>query len=46
MWHKTDWAKVKEDPSIIAFPRDEWIHDFDAEKHAEEVFDSIFSKYS
>ena len=45
MWHKTDWDKVKENPSSIAFPRDGWIHDFDAEKHAEEEFDEIFKKY-
>lgn len=43
-WHKTDWAKVAEDPKSISFPREEWIHKFDAEKHAEEVFDEIFKK--
>ncbi|KIH88774.1 salicylate hydroxylase [Sporothrix brasiliensis 5110] len=44
MWHKTDWAKVKEDPTSIGFPRDEWIHSFDAEKHAEEQFDAALAK--
>ncbi|GAB1315357.1 hypothetical protein MFIFM68171_05567 [Madurella fahalii] len=43
-WHKTDWAKVAEDPKSISFPREEWIHKFDAEKHAEETFDGIFKK--
>jgi hypothetical protein len=43
-WHKTDWAKVAEDPKSISFPREDWIHQFDAEKHAEEVFDEIFMK--
>ncbi|OAA57107.1 Aromatic-ring hydroxylase-like protein [Niveomyces insectorum RCEF 264] len=44
MWHKTDWTKVKEDPKSIGFPRDEWIHTFDAEKHANEAFDATFAK--
>lgn len=43
-WHKTDWAKVAEDPKSISFPREEWIHKFDAEKHAEDTFDEIFNK--
>lgn len=37
MWHKADWDKVKEDPSSIHMPRDDWIFTHDAEKHAEEV---------
>jgi len=41
MWHKADWDKVKEDPSSIHFPRQDWIFEFDAEKHAEEVFDEV-----
>ncbi len=45
MWHKTDWAKVRDDPASIALPRDEWIHSFDVEKNAEEVFDEVFKKY-
>lgn len=43
LWHKTDWAKVKEDPESIGFPREEWIHQFDAEKYAEETFDEALS---
>ena len=43
-WHKTDWAKVAADPETIAFPREEWIQQHDAEKHAEEVFDEVFKK--
>ncbi|KAK0629410.1 hypothetical protein B0T17DRAFT_589201 [Bombardia bombarda] len=43
-WHKTDWAKVSEDPKSIGFPREEWIHLFDAEKHAEEVFDDALKR--
>ncbi|CAK7222840.1 hypothetical protein SBRCBS47491_004999 [Sporothrix bragantina] len=44
MWHKTDWAKVKEDPTSIGFPRDDWIHTFDAEKNAEDNFDETLAK--
>ena len=44
LWHKTDWTKVASDPKSIAFPREEWIHQHDAEKHAEETFDEVFKK--
>lgn len=40
LWHKTDWDKVKKDPSSIGFPREDWIHQFDAEQYAEENFES------
>ncbi|CCC11187.1 hypothetical protein SMACR_03893 [Sordaria macrospora] len=45
-WHKTDWEKVAKDPKSIAFPREDWIHQHDAEKHAEEVFDEIFKRFT
>ncbi len=32
------------DPKSIAFPREDWIHVHDAEKHAEENFDDTFQK--
>lgn len=41
MWHKTDWEKVKKNPEMIQFPRQEWIFDFDAEKNAEETYDTV-----
>jgi hypothetical protein len=41
MWHKTDWEKVKKDPEIIQFPRQDWIFDFDTEKNAEEMYDEV-----
>ncbi|KAF4957337.1 hypothetical protein FSARC_11336 [Fusarium sarcochroum] len=44
LWHNTDWDKVKKDPSSIGFPREDWIHKFDAERYAEETFDSVFEK--
>jgi 2-polyprenyl-6-methoxyphenol hydroxylase-like FAD-dependent oxidoreductase len=37
LWHNTDWEKVKKDPSIIQFPREDWIFGHDAEAHAESV---------
>ena len=44
MWHKADWSKVKENPDSVKFPRLAWIFDFDAEKHAEEVFDEVVAE--
>lgn len=41
LWHKTDWEKVKADPKTIAFPREGWILDFDAEQYAEDNFDEV-----
>ena len=43
LWHKTDWEKVKENPSTIEFPRPDWIHGHDSEKHVEEVFEEAFA---
>lgn len=43
MWHKADWDKVKENPESVQFPREDWIHTHDADKHAEDVFDESFS---
>lgn len=44
MWHKTDWEKVKQNPTIIQFPREDWIFLHDAQKHAEEVGDEAIKK--
>ncbi|KAI2633594.1 FAD/NAD(P)-binding domain-containing protein [Hypomontagnella submonticulosa] len=41
MWHKTDWEKVKKNPEIIQFPRQDWIFEFDAEKDAEDNYDQV-----
>ncbi|KAK3693129.1 hypothetical protein B0T22DRAFT_400888 [Podospora appendiculata] len=43
-WHKTDWTKVAEDPQSIGFHREDWIHLFDAEAHAEQVFDDVLKR--
>ncbi|KPM44146.1 hypothetical protein AK830_g2454 [Neonectria ditissima] len=42
LWHKTNWSKVKENPESIGFPREDWIHQFDAEKYAEDMFSDTF----
>lgn len=39
MWHKADWDAVKADPTKVQFPREDWIFQHDAEKHAEDTFD-------
>lgn len=46
MWHKTDWEKVKKDPTLIQFPREDWVFQHDAEKHAEEMGDEAIKKCS
>lgn len=46
LWHKTDWAKVREDPKSIAFPREGWILDFDAEQYAEDNFADVFESHA
>jgi hypothetical protein len=46
MWHKADWEKVKANPESIQFPREGWIFDFDALRHAEEVGDEVIAKVS
>lgn len=43
-WHSTDWEKVKKDPTSIQMPREDWIFNFDAEKHAEEVGEETILK--
>jgi hypothetical protein len=43
-WHKTDWETVAKDPKSVAFPREDWIHHHDAEKHAEDTFAETFKK--
>jgi hypothetical protein len=44
MWHKADWDAVKKDPSKVQFPREDWIFQHDAEKHAEGRFDESFQR--
>lgn len=44
MWHKTDWELVRKDPSLIQFPREDWIFKHDAEGHAESIGDEAIVK--
>lgn len=46
MWHKADRDEVAKNPSSIQISREDWILQFDAEKHAEEVFDAVLPKFS
>ncbi|CAI6332851.1 unnamed protein product [Periconia digitata] len=46
MWHNTDWEKVKKNPEIIQFPREDWVFGHDAELHAEEMGDELIAKAS
>ncbi|KAF2092640.1 FAD/NAD(P)-binding domain-containing protein [Rhizodiscina lignyota] len=41
MWHKTDWEHAKKHPESIQLPREDWIFQHDAGKHAEAVFDDV-----
>lgn len=45
MWHKADWEKVARDPESIQLPREDWIMGFDADAHAEEVFDDTVKEF-
>ena len=38
-WHKADFGKVKEDPGRVRLTREEWLLNFDAEAHAERVWE-------
>jgi hypothetical protein len=44
MWHKTDWEKVRKDPTLIQFPREDWVFAHDAEGFAEEKGDEAIAK--
>jgi hypothetical protein len=46
MWHKADWDKVRENPESIQMPREDWIHGFDSEQHAESVVSVSLKKFS
>ncbi|KAI4729117.1 putative MAK1-like monooxygenase [Aureobasidium sp. EXF-10728] len=46
MWHKADWDRVKEDPTSVQMPREDWILGHDAEAHVSSVFDETFKRIS
>jgi 2-polyprenyl-6-methoxyphenol hydroxylase-like FAD-dependent oxidoreductase len=37
-WHKADWVAIREDPTRLHLPREEWILNFDAEADAYESY--------
>lgn len=45
-WHKTDWEKVAKDPESVSFRREDWIHEHDSEKYANDNFDAISKRIS
>lgn len=36
---------MKENPESIGFPREDWIHQFDTEKYAEDMFEEVFKSH-
>ena len=40
-WHKADWDFVRRNPESVKLPRQDWVLNFDARAHAEEVYDRI-----
>lgn len=46
MWHKADWDKVAEDPTLIEMPREEWIFGHDAYAYAEKMSAESLAKFS
>ncbi|KAF2714514.1 monooxygenase [Pleomassaria siparia CBS 279.74] len=37
-WHKADWDFVRKNPESVKLPRLDWVLNFDARAHAEEVY--------
>ena len=46
MWHKADLDKVAQNSESIQMPREDWIHQHDAEKHAETVIAETLKMFS
>jgi len=38
-WHKADFANIKKNPEAVKLRREKWLLDFDAERHAYEVYE-------
>ncbi|KAF2790749.1 putative monooxygenase [Melanomma pulvis-pyrius CBS 109.77] len=38
-WHKADWDFVRKNPESVKLPRQDWVLNFDAKTHAEEVYE-------
>jgi 2-polyprenyl-6-methoxyphenol hydroxylase-like FAD-dependent oxidoreductase len=39
-WHKADFENIKKNPEILKLKREPWLLNFDAEKHAYEVYEN------
>jgi len=37
-WHKADFDLVRENPESVKLPRQDWVLNFDCEKHAYDVY--------
>jgi 2-polyprenyl-6-methoxyphenol hydroxylase-like FAD-dependent oxidoreductase len=42
-WHKADWDEVRKNPQSMELQREEWILNFDAEKHAEKNYSTTLA---
>jgi 2-polyprenyl-6-methoxyphenol hydroxylase-like FAD-dependent oxidoreductase len=40
-WHKADFENLKENPEAVKLQREEWLLNFDSERHAYEVYDGV-----
>ena len=44
VWHNTLWEKSKQGPTVVQFPREDWILDSDATGYVELVGDEVLVK--
>jgi 2-polyprenyl-6-methoxyphenol hydroxylase-like FAD-dependent oxidoreductase len=44
MWHKADWAKVRQNPSSIKLPREDWLLKHDCEKFVRRMWRRVLSE--
>jgi len=42
-WHQTDWEAVAANPEFLKLPQPEWLNGHDAEKYADDNFESVVS---
>ncbi|CAN8095648.1 unnamed protein product [Discula destructiva] len=40
-WHKADWDRIWQDPKLLHIQREEWILNFDAEKHVYSEYEKV-----
>jgi hypothetical protein len=44
-WHQADWAKVRQDPSLIRLPRDDWLHAHDCERYFRRIWSRAVTEH-